>query len=193
MYYRGRGGVAERGTGAKYEKVLGPLDAIIGAKLAKYHTGASPGRGKQERTTEKTEDNDREKFAVNKELLYDGQGKLNTIVTQVSTKNHMEFGNAGKNEGLQAPNIRDGAKVTGEERKSLRCKNKQRRQEQKLQECDERLWSAHGSMMDTPGHPITNKLSEYRNSMCPSGWALHHPAEPMGNLWMPNTHRTTVD
>ncbi len=74
------------GTGAGYAKVLGPLDATIAAKLAKYHTGESPGRGKRERVAREQVNSDREKFAVNKELLYDGQGKLNTIVTNFQQK-----------------------------------------------------------------------------------------------------------
>ena len=37
------------GMGAGYAKVLGLLDTTIAAKLAKYHMGESPGRGKRER------------------------------------------------------------------------------------------------------------------------------------------------
>ncbi len=115
------------GTGAGYAKVLGPLDATIAAKLAKYHTGESPGRGKRERDAREQVNSDREKFAVNKEHLYDRQGKLNTIVTNFLTESHMECGPAEGQEGLQAPNIREtGDAVTGDLRRIMRRDSKQR-------------------------------------------------------------------
>ncbi len=116
------------GTGAIYAKVLGPLDATIAAKLAKYHMGKSPGREKREREAGEQVNSDRDKFAVNKELLYNEQGKLNTIVTKFSTENHMECGPADGQEGLQAPNIMEtGDAVTGDLRRIMRRDSKQRR------------------------------------------------------------------
>ncbi len=86
------------GTGAGYAKVLGPLDATIAAKLAKYHMGKPPGREKREREAGEQVNNDRDKFAVNKELLHNGQ-----------------------------PNIREtGDAVTGDLRRIMRRDSKQR-------------------------------------------------------------------
>jgi hypothetical protein len=184
MYYRGWGAFVGSGTGAGYAKVLGLLDATIAAKLAKYHTGESPGRGKRERDAREQVNSDREKFAVNKELLYNGQGKINTIVTNFSTESHMECGPAEGQEGLQAPNIREtGDAVTGDLRRIMRRDSKQWRQELKLQQRNSSQWSTHGSTVDTSGRPATTQLSMYRNSMCPSGRALHHPAAELLNQW----------
>ena len=54
---------------------------------------------------EETVISDKEKFKVNKELLYDGQGKHNNIITSHSTLSHMTYGLKGGQEGLQAPSI----------------------------------------------------------------------------------------
>ena len=92
------------GLGAGYDNILGPLDATIGEKLATYHRGDTNREKRKQPAEEKTSSN-KEKFEVNKELLYDGQGKLNDNVTSLTATTHMKYDYKDGQEGLQAPNI----------------------------------------------------------------------------------------
>jgi hypothetical protein len=92
MYYQCHRAFEDSGTGARYAKVLGPLDVTIAAKLAKHHTGESTRIGKKKQPTPEPSNINRAMFKVDKELLYDGQGKINTIVDIISNKSHAGCG-----------------------------------------------------------------------------------------------------
>ncbi len=106
--------------------MLGPLDVKIATKLVKNNADDTPGRvkrkiseGVQKHVTEET-------FAVNKELLYEGQGKSTTVGDNLSNESHMESGGDNNREGLEAPCINEtGEAITGDMRKIMRRENKQ--------------------------------------------------------------------
>ena len=80
------------------------------------------------------------------------------------------------NPGLQPPtlNTHPGAPVTGAQTKLLRKQNKQdRQQRQRLQNFDS-VWKRQQGQFRIPTPKQAPR--QYRNSMCPSGLALEHPA-----------------
>jgi hypothetical protein len=185
MYYWCRGAFEGSGTGAGYAKVLGPLDVTIAAKqLAKHHTGESTRIGKKKQLAPEPSNINRATFKVDKELLYDGQGKINTIVDIISNESHAGCGLDASLDGLQAPNIEEtGEAVTGDMQKTMRRDNKRRRQNLKSEQPNATQWSTHEAKVANSGPTVTLQLTTYRNSMCPMGRALHHPAAVLLNQW----------
>jgi hypothetical protein len=109
--------------------VLGPLDVKIATKLVKNNADDTPGRGKRKLSEEVQNHVTKETFAVNKELLYEGQGKSTTVGDNLSNESHMESGSNNNREGLVAPCINEtGEAITGDMRKIMRRENKQRKQ-----------------------------------------------------------------
>jgi hypothetical protein len=184
MYCRCCGTFEGSGTGAGYAKVLRPLDVTIAAKLAKHHTGESTRIGKKKRPAPEPSNIDRAMFEVDKELSYNGQGKINTIVDIISNESHAGCSPDASLDGLQAPNIKEiGEARTGDMRKTMQRDNKQRRQNLKSEQPNVTQWSTHEPKVANLGPTVTPQLTTYRNSMCPMGRALHHPTAELLNQW----------
>jgi hypothetical protein len=77
--------------------------------------------------------------------------------------------------GLSAPTLQTtGQPVKGDTRSRHRKENKAKRRQQQSLQCNETKWTTHKGEMQ-----LTNMRSDrphYRNSMCPTGLALRHPA-----------------
>ncbi len=167
-----------------YARVLGPLDVKIATKLVRNKADDPPVRGKQKISEGAPTNGDRATFTVNKELLYDGKGKSNTIGDNLSNESNMGSGDVDSCEGLEAPCVNEtGEAITGDMRKIMRRDNKQCKQQLKLQQKIVQQWSIQGTFGPIATGPPTEPLSTYRNSMCPTGRALHHPVAEMLNQW----------
>jgi hypothetical protein len=184
VYYRRHGAFEGSGTGAGYAKVLGPLDVTIAAKLAKHHMGKSTRIGKKKQPAPEPSNIDRATFKVDKELLYDGQGKINPIVDIISNKVHAGCGPDASLDGLQARNIEETEEaVTGNMQKTMRWDNKRWRQNLKSEQPNATQWSTHEAKVANLEPTVSPQLTTYRNSMCPTGHALHYPAVELLNQW----------
>ncbi len=84
---------------------------------------------------------------MNKELLYEGQGKSTTVGDNLSNESHMESGGDDNPEGLEAPCInKTGEAITGDMRKIMRRDNKQRKQRLKLEQNSAKQWAVQGTL-----------------------------------------------
>jgi hypothetical protein len=127
--------------------VLGPLDIKIATKLVKNNADDTPGRGKRKISEGVQKHNTKETFTVNKELLYEGQGKSTTVGDNLSNESHMESGGDDNPEGLEAPCInKTGEAITGDMRKIMRRDNKQRKQRLKLEQNSAKQWAVQGTL-----------------------------------------------
>ena len=79
--------------------------------------------------------------------------------------------------GLMPPTLNDLSVVTGSTTAKLRIENKRRRKQLQATQPDQQWWSTHEGSFKMP--PQRNPPETYRNNMCPSGLALHHPAAPI--------------
>jgi len=120
------------------------------------------------------------------ELLARGEGKKNmhkhffetntnaTGTTQDNT-NTPEQDTTRHLPGLSAPTLQTmGQPVRGDTRSRHRKENKAKRRQQQSLQYNETYWTTHKGEMQ-----LTNMRSDrphYRNSMCPTGLALKHPA-----------------
>ena len=77
--------------------------------------------------------------------------------------------------GLEAPALNNGMQVTGKTKSALRRENKQRRKINQLEQSHKPdWWTLHDGLFSLPA-PLT-PLNSFRNQMCPTNLALHHPA-----------------
>lgn len=76
--------------------------------------------------------------------------------------------------GLQAPTLVTGAPVTGTNKANHRRENKKRRKHKQLVQAEGSYWTTYEGAWQMP-HSISPPPT-WRNCMCPSGLALHHPA-----------------
>ena len=120
---------------------------------------------------------------------YSGQSEQLTV--DASGKAHANVANM---DGLRPPQLYDGTRVTGSNKKRLRIENKQeRRKRQAQQQRDIDYWSHQNDnvggteswrqvkySVPTPKQP---RLASYRGGMCPSGDALRHPAASLLNQY----------
>ncbi len=112
--------------------MLGPLDVKIATKLVWNKADDPPVRGKQKILEGAPTNGDRATFTVNKELLYDGKGKSNTIGDNLSNESNTGSGDDDSCEGLEAPCVNEtGEAITGDMRKIMRRENKQRKRQLK--------------------------------------------------------------
>ena len=104
-------------------------------------------------------------FKTNTNATGTSQDKANTC--EQATTRHLP--------GLSAPTLQTtGQPVQGDNRSRHRKENKARRRQQQGLQCNETYWTTHKGEMQ-----LTNVQSNrplYRNSMCPTGLALEHPA-----------------
>jgi hypothetical protein len=95
------------------------------------------------------------------------------------TPNGVRFGSdppvsPGNWPGLQRPTLKTGELVTGANKATHRRENKQRRRQLQRAQPETSYWSTYQGTLATP--QPKQPLTRWRNCMCPSGLALHHPA-----------------
>ena len=76
--------------------------------------------------------------------------------------------------GLAPPTLNSMTRVTGATTPRHRIENKRRRKAQQRLQPDQEWWTTHRGHFELP--PQLSMPPTYRNKMCPSGLALHHPA-----------------
>ena len=121
-------------------------------------------------------------FKLNGELLHRGQGKNNTIV--IVNYNHNSTGeldvqlcNTDSLEGVHLPRIeKTGGAIHGDNWTQMCKENRCHWRQLKVEQTKVSQWATQegtngGTPAIYPHSPI-----EYRNSMCPTGQALSHPA-----------------
>jgi hypothetical protein len=128
-------------------------------------------------------------FKLNGELLHGGQGKDNAIVNV--NCNHNPTGeldvqpcNTDGLEGLHPPQIEEtGGAIRGDNRTQMQKENKRHWQQLKAEQTEVSQWATHqGTNGGTPAIHLHSPI-EYRNSMCPTGQALSHPAAGLLIKW----------
>jgi hypothetical protein len=83
---------------------------------------------------------------------------------------------------LQAPTLAaTGNLVTGAETDKLRLQNKRRCQSLQDQQVPISMWTTHTKMTTLP--TMHDRLTNYRNEMCPAGIATFHPARELLAKW----------
>ena len=76
--------------------------------------------------------------------------------------------------GMRPPQLAMGDRISGDNKHRLKIENKHKRIERQLQQNAPTYWKEHEGLFGVP--PALDELEEWRNEMCPSGLALHHPA-----------------
>lgn len=125
-------------------------------------------------------------FDPGNEILDGGEGKKNMHKLSLTTNtnatgtsqdkaNTCEQAHTRHLPGLSAPTLHTtGQPVQGDNRSKHRKENKARRRQQQGLQCNKTYWTTHKGEVQ-----LTNVQSNrplYRNSMCPTGLALEHPA-----------------
>ena len=173
-------------------EVLGPLECPTANKLTRHDTD----RDKRKPTTSATgaevstsphmtED---QKFTINGELLHGGQRKNNTLVHFAC--DHNKAGkpvgepHTGGLGGLQPPWLETtGGAVYGANKKQMQKESKQHRRRLKGAQDAGSQWETHQVKVTSTSAPQIQPLQVYRNSMCPTGRALAHPAAGLLTEW----------
>jgi hypothetical protein len=133
-------------------------------------------------------------FKTGTELMYGGQGKITTTTTtnlttikdQQLKRGDEKDTSTEENEpgGLAPPRLADtNDEATGDDRKTIRLQNKRRRQRLKATQQPESLWTDHTGTVPYESTPMPRDRGPYRNSMCPTGRALRHPATDLLRDW----------
>lgn len=159
---------------------LRPMDAAIAHKF--IHTlpvaeGPQRSNGHHIVTRDETPTTT---FQPGTELLYGGQGKI------TSTNNLIQLNDIRESEannippdygGLAEPRLDDTDKEVTGDAKGLLCKqNKKQKQRQKAAQIQQSQWTVHTGQVSNNNTPIPRTREQYRNKMCPTGRAVHHPA-----------------
>ena len=175
---------------------MGALESVIANKFIKTLSVAEgPSRGSVPATSQVTTSGTPPNgiFKTGMELMYRGQGKVMsttnlTIVTD--TQNEMvdvmdiSMRETETGGGLAPPRLSDtNEEATGDDRKKLRLQNKRRRQRLKDTQQPQSLWTNHTGTVPYESTPLPRDCGAYRNSMCPTGRALCHPAADTLREW----------
>jgi len=179
--------VGEKRLAAK----LGPMDTAIANKFIKtLATAEAPSRERGQAPGQDIKGNTppTNTFKTETELKYGGQGKLTTTNLTLINDDSRAFekdvtdrdtcGCTPVVEGLAPPALEDtNDEVTGDERKRLRKQNKRRKQRLKAEQVTHSQWMDHkGAVPPHDSTQLPRTREPYRNSMCPTGRALGHPA-----------------
>jgi len=125
-------------------------------------------------------------FDTGNEILDEGEGKKNmheqfidTTETATSTKQKPEqidkHETTGLLPGLAPPRLQGtGEQVKGNDRSTHRKENKAKRRLQQSRQRNVTYWTTHKGEVHLTD--VTTDRPHYRNSMCPTGLALEHPA-----------------
>jgi hypothetical protein len=131
-------------------------------------------------------------FKTRTELMYGGQGKNtnNFNLTTISAKMNDEISAINvanlvtTNEGLGQPRLDEtNAEVTGNDKQKLRTQNKKRKQQLRAAQVPQSQWTKHTGQVAYDSTPLPRARGTYRNSMCPTGRALNHPAADTLREW----------
>jgi hypothetical protein len=131
-------------------------------------------------------------FKTGTELMYGGQGKNtnNFNLMPVNAQRNDETSDikldnvTNTNEGLDQPRLGEtNAEVTGEEKRKLRTQNKKRKQRLRAAQVPQNQWTSHTGQVAYESTPLPRARGTYRNSMCPTGRALNHPAADTLREW----------
>ena len=88
------------------------------------------------------------------------------------------------NEGLDQPRLDEtNAEVTGDDKQKLRTQNKKRKQRRRAVQVPQSQWTQHTGQVAYDSTPLPRARGTYRNSMCPTGRALNHPAADTLRKW----------
>ena len=174
---------------------LGPLDTVIAKKFIKtLSVVEAPSWGTAPSTMGITMSGAPPNgiFKTGTELMYGGQGKitnttnLTTVTETQNERDDVTDTGTGATEpcGLAPPRLIDtNEEATGDDRKKIRQQNKQRRQRLKATQQPQSLWTDHTGTVPYESTPMPRERGEYRNSMCPTGRALRHPATDNLREW----------
>ena len=174
------------------------MDTAIANKFIKTLSVAEePTRGRVQGPGQDTKGNTppTDIFKTGAELLYGGQGKLTntTNLTQITNDartcddedtNRDTSSNKHAGDGLAPPTLTDtNTEVTGDDRKQLRKQNKRQKQLRKAEQTPTSHWTEHTGAVTYASTPMPRTRDTYRNSMCPTGRALHHPSAETLREW----------
>ena len=186
LYYGNPYGAQDRSTGntTLKEQILGPLECAPANKhiqRSKCQVDASESKtfGVEIELPKKSGTN--VIFAAKGELLYGGQGKTNKLINNDCTSiipcaPGIVQDTTDPMEGLKQPRLEDNGEVVLGENKAKLCKEiKQSRCALKVTQSATAQWMPHLGDNTTSLHKIPLP-PQYRNSMCPTGRALNHPA-----------------
>ena len=190
------GGGALRSPGEKrMAATLGPMDTVIVSKFIKTLEVAEGLPTGPEQANNHERESDRppsDIFKTRTELMYGGQGKNtnNFNLTPVSAKMNDESSAINvadlvtSNEGLDQPRLDEtNAEVTGDDKQKLRTQNKKRKQRRRAVQVLQIQWTQHTGQVAYDSTPLPRARGTYRNSMCPTGRALNHPAADTLREW----------
>ena len=134
-----------------------------------------------------------EQFKMGTVLMYGGQGKKidtnNLIKNNLPTRTHDEYTvNVGTlsttNGGLAQPLLEHtNEEVTGDDKRQLRKQNKRNKRLLKAVQQRGSQWTEHTGTIPCDTAQLPRSREPYRNSMCPTGRALHHPAANILREW----------
>ena len=175
---------------------LGPLEFVNAKKFIKTLSVAeAPSRGSVPATSQVTTSGAPPNgiFKTGTELMYGGQGKITSttnLTTVTDTQNEMvdvldtSTRATEPGGGLAPPRLIDTSEeATGDDRRKLRLQNKRRRQRLKATQQPQSLWTNHTGTVPYESTPLPRDRGAYRNSMCPTGRALCHPAADTLREW----------
>jgi hypothetical protein len=177
---------------------LGPMDTAIANKFIKtLATAEAPSRGRVQAPGQDIKGNTppTDTFKTGTELMYGGQGKLTsttnlTLINDDSRAFEEDVTDKGTCsitpavEGLAPPTLEDTNKeVTGDDRKRIRKQNKRRKQRLKAEQAPHSQWTVHTGAVPHNSTQLPRTREPYRNSMCPTGRALGHPAADTLRDW----------
>ena len=134
-----------------------------------------------------------DQFQTGTELMYGGKGKIldstNRTINIIPMRTHDEHtANAGALSatygGLAQPLLSNmNGEVTGDDRQQLRRQNKSKRQLLRSVQHRGSQWTEHTGMVPCDTAQLPRQREPYRNAMCPTGRALHHPAANTLREW----------
>jgi hypothetical protein len=174
---------------------LGPMDTVIVSKFIKTLEVAEglPTGPEQAKIHERESDRPpSDIFKTRTELMYGGQGKNtnNFNLTPISAKMNDEISAINvadlvtTNEGLDQSRLDEtNAEVTGDDKQKLRTQNKKRKQRLRAAQVPQSQWTKHTGQVAYDSTPLPRARGTYRNSMCPTGRALNHPAADTLREW----------
>jgi hypothetical protein len=151
----------------------------VGEEPPKESTGPAQGHEQKGESAPDTT------FKTRAELMYGGQGKNTDKTSLTSITATMDIGDTAiedstrrtVHKGLDQPRLEDtNEEVTGEGKQKLRTQNKKRKRRLKAAQHRHSQWTEHTGTVPFESTPLPRSRGDYRNSMCPTGRALNHPA-----------------
>jgi hypothetical protein len=125
-------------------------------------------------------------FKTGTELMYGGQGNTldknnlttNKIPTRTKNEHTANDGILSTTHGGLAQPLLDhtNGEVTGDNKRQLQKQNKRKKRLQKALQQRGSQWTDHTGTVPCDTAQLPRSRDPYRNSMCPTGRALHHPA-----------------